>query len=676
MSLSEPAATRVKALRELIEYHNYRYYSLDDPIISDAEFDGLMRELEALEASYPELITADSPTQRVGAKPAQGFAEVLHKQPMLSLANAFTLAEVEAFDRRIREALDLEQVEYAAEPKLDGLAISLLYEQGRLTRAATRGDGFRGEDVTQNIRTIRSIPLRLRGEDHPQILEVRGEIYMTKESFKALNEQQLRSGTKIFANPRNAAAGSVRQLDPRITARRPLTILCYGTGMLEGGHIPPRHSERLAQLKEWGLRVSPELAVVQGLEGCFSYYRSIGEKRDKLPYEIDGVVYKINLFEQQKILGFIARAPRWAIAHKFAPNEQQTRISAIEVQVGRTGALTPVARLEPVFVGGVTVTNATLHNQDELDRKDVRVGDTVVVRRAGEVIPEIVRVVLDQRPPHSQRFMIPKHCPVCGSEVIRAEGEAVARCTGTLSCPAQRIQAILHFGSRRAMDIQGLGDKLVEQLVERGEVRNVADLYRLTEDRLAQYERMGKKSASNLIAALEHSKDTTLARFLYALGIRDVGEATARLLATHFGSLEAIREASLETLQAIPAIGPVLAAHIAAFFRQDHNLEIIHRLRQAGVHWQEFEAVNLPVKPLAGLTFVITGTLQSMTREQAKERLLALGAKVSTSVSKSTSFVVVGAEPGSKADQARELGIPVVDEQGLLEKVQAHPYPS
>jgi DNA ligase (NAD+) len=375
-------------------------------------------------------------------------------------------------------------------------------------------------------------------------------------------------------------------------------------------------------------------------------------------------------------LGFIARAPRWAIAHKFAPNEQQTRISAIEVQVGRTGALTPVARLEPVFVGGVTVTNATLHNQDELDRKDVRVGDTVVVRRAGEVIPEIVRVVLDQRPPHSQRFMIPKHCPVCGSEVIRAEGEAVARCTGTLSCPAQRIQAILHFGSRRAMDIQGLGDKLVEQLVERGEVRNVADLYRLTEDRLAQYERMGKKSASNLIAALEHSKDTTLARFLYALGIRDVGEATARLLATHFGSLEAIREASLETLQAIPAIGPVLAAHIAAFFRQDHNLEIIHRLRQAGVHWQEFEAVNLPVKPLAGLTFVITGTLQSMTREQARERLLALGAKVSTSVSKSTSFVVVGAEPGSKADQARELGIPVVDEQGLLEKVQAHPYPS
>lgn len=670
MSAPEHALARVRELRELIDYHNYRYYTLDDPVISDAEFDELMRELEGLERNYPELITPDSPTQRVGAKPAEGFSEIRHELPMLSLANAFISAEVEAFDRRVREALDVERLEYTAEPKLDGLAISLRYENGTLTCAATRGDGYQGEDVTQNIRTLRSIPLRLRGRDHPRILEVRGEIYMTKEGFKHLNEQQLRSGGKVFANPRNAAAGSVRQLDPRITASRPLMIFCYGTGKVKGGRIPPRHSEVLACLKEWGLRVSSEVAVVQGIEGCLDYYRKIDEKRHQLPYAIDGVVYKVNEFKHQEALGYIARAPRWAIAHKFPPEERESRVLAIEVQVGRTGALTPVARLEPVFVGGVRVTNATLHNQDEVDRKDVRVGDTVVVRRAGEVIPEVVRVILEKRPPATERFQIPKRCPVCGSEVIRPEGEAVARCSGSLICAAQRIQAILHFASRRALDIEGLGDKLVEQLVERHEIRTLADLYGLTGERLASLERMGKKSAANLVSALEKSKNTTLERFLYALGIRDVGEATARLLAQHFGSLEAIVGASEEELEAVPDIGPVMAANIAAFFRQAHNSEIIDRLRKAGIRWQERGAVAGVVKPLSGLTFVITGTLKSMTREQAKERLQAAGAKVSSSVSKNTSFVVVGAEPGSKAEHARELGIPILDEQGLLQRLR------
>lgn len=668
-SIPQQIIERAKELRELIEYHNYRYYTLDDPLISDAEFDRLMRELEALEREYPALITPDSPTQRVGAKPAEGFGEVRHDLPMLSLANAFTVAEVKAFDRRVREALRVERLEYTAEPKLDGLAISLRYEMGMLACAATRGDGYQGEDVTQNIRTLRSIPLRLRGRDYPRILEVRGEIYMTKEGFRALNEQQLGSGGKVFANPRNAAAGSVRQLDPRITASRPLMIFCYGTGKVEGGEIPPRHSEVLARLKEWGLRVSPEVAVMQGIEDCLDYYRKINEKRHQLPYEIDGVVYKVNELKHQEALGFIARAPRWAIAHKFPPEERESRVLAIEVQVGRTGALTPVARLEPVFVGGVTVTNATLHNQDEVDRKDVRVGDTVLVRRAGEVIPEVVRVILEKRPPGTERYQIPSRCPVCGSEVIRPEGEAVARCTGSLICAAQRIQAILHFASRRAMDIQGLGEKLVEQLVERDEVRTVADLYGLTEERLVKLERMGKKSAANLVSALEKSKNATLARFLYALGIRDVGEATARLLAQHFGSLEAIMGASEEELEAIPDIGPVVAANIAAFFRQAHNIEIIDRLRKAGIRWQERGVAAGGAKPLSGLSFVITGTLQSMTREQAKERLQALGAKVSSSVSKNTSFVVVGVEPGSKAERARELEIPTLDEEGLLQKI-------
>jgi DNA ligase (NAD+) len=669
MSIPKEAVARAEELRALIEHHNYRYYILDDPTISDAEFDQLMRELEALERQYPELITPDSPTQRVGAKPAEGFSAVQHEVPMLSLANALTTAEVVAFDRRVCQTLRVERVEYAAEPKLDGLAISLRYEHGVLTCAATRGNGYQGEDVTRNIRTLRSIPLRLRGRAHPRVLEVRGEIYITKAGFKTLNEQQLSSGGKVFANPRNAAAGSVRQLDPRITASRPLMIFCYGTGKVEDSGIPSRHSEVLTCLQEWGLRVSPEVAVVQGIEGCLDYYRCIDEKRTALPYEIDGVVYKVNEFKHQQALGFIARAPRWAIAHKFTPEERESRVLAIEVQVGRTGALTPVARLEPVLVGGARVTNATLHNQDEIDRKDIRVGDTVLVRRAGEVIPEITCVILEKRPSATQHFQIPSHCPVCGSEVIRPEGEAVARCTGTLVCPAQRIQAILHFASRRAMDIQGLGEKIVEQLVGKKEVCTVADLYGLTEERLVNLERMGKKSAANLVSALEKSKNTTLARFLYALGIREVGEATAHVLAAHFGTLEAIMEASEEALEAIPDIGPVVAAHIAAFFRQPHHLEVIDRLRKAGIRWQETSAAAGTARPLSGLSFVITGTLSSMTREQAKERLQAAGAKVASSVSKHTSFVVVGEKPGSKAERARALGVAILDEEGLLQKL-------
>jgi DNA ligase (NAD+) len=665
MDTPESAAARAKKLRELIEYHNYRYYVLDDPEISDAEFDLLMRELESLESRYPALVTPDSPTQRVGAEPLPAFREVLHSIPMLSLANAFTPGEVEAFDRRVREGLGLHEVEYVAEPKLDGLAVSLLYDKGHLIRAATRGDGFHGEDVTQNVRTIPSVPLRLMGQGYPAVLEVRGEVYMTKAGFRRLNERQANSGGKLFANPRNAAAGSLRQLDPRITAERPLAIFCYGTGQVSEGGLPSRHSEILGKLKTWGLRVSPDIEVVSGVAGCLGYYDDMSQRRGDLPYETDGVVYKVNDLQQQADLGFVARAPRWAVAHKFAPQEMETIVEAIEVQVGRTGALTPVARLKPVFVGGVTVTNATLHNQDEIDRKDVRVGDTVLVRRAGEVIPEVVGVILEKRPPKTERFNIPVVCPVCGSPVVRQAGEAVARCTGSLICPAQRIQGILHFASRRAMDIQGLGDKLVEQLVSRNEIHDVADLYQLTRDRLEHLDRMGEKSAANLMAELEKSKSITLGRYLYALGIKDVGEATARALAEHFGTFDAIVEATEETLEAVPDIGPTIAANIAAFFRQPRNLEIIARLRKAGIHWPE-AGERGGDKSLAGLTFVLTGTLPSMGREEAKKKLLELGAKVTESVSKKTSFVVVGAEPGSKFERARELGVPILDEAGLM----------
>jgi len=546
--------------------------------------------------------------------------------------------------------------------------VSLLYEDGQLVRGATRGDGMRGEDVTHNVRTIHAVPLRLRGKGCPRILEVRVEVFMTLDGFHRLNESQRKRGEKVFANPRNAAAGSLRQLDPRITAARPLTLFCYGVGRVEPeGRLPDRHSEILKALKGWGLRVSSLVKVVRGGQGCLDYYGEVGRQRQTLGYDIDGVVYKVNRVEQQAALGFVSRAPRWAIAHKYPAQEEVTRVLDVEFQVGRTGALTPVARLEPVFVGGVTVSNATLHNMDEIERKDVRIGDAVIVRRAGDVIPEVVSVLPDRRPARARRITLPSVCPVCGSQVVRPEGEVVARCSGGLVCPAQRKEAIRHFASRRAMDIEGLGDKLVDQLVERGLVDTVADLYQLTVEQLAGLERMAEKSAANLVEALARSKDTTLARFLYALGIREVGEATARALGAHFGSLDSTMEADAEALQMVPDVGPIVAQHVASFFRESHNREVIERLREAGVHWAEAEPKASGEQPLAGLTFVLTGALESMTRDEAKERLEALGAKVSGSVSGKTRYVVVGADPGSKLAKAQELGVETLDERGLLQ---------
>jgi DNA ligase (NAD+) len=674
MSAPNQVQERIRTLRKLIDNYNYSYYVLDNPEIPDAEYDRLMRELQDLEARYPELITPDSPSQRVGTKPLAALGEVKHEIPMLSLNNAFSEAELADFDRRVQERLGGGPVEYAAEPKLDGLAVSLLYQDGLLVQGATRGDGFTGEDITHNVRTIPTVPLRLRGEGIPSLLEVRGEVYLSKEAFGRLNKEQIAKGEKPFVNPRNAAAGSLRQLDPRITANRPLAIFCYGVGKVEQGRLPARHSAVLAQLARWGLRVPPELRVVKGLDGCLGYYRQILVRRDTFPYEIDGVVFKVDLFEQQRILGFVARAPRWAIAYKFPAQEELTQVVAIEVQVGRTGALTPVARLKPVFVGGVTVSSATLHNEGEIRRKDVRIGDTVYVRRAGDVIPEVVKVVLERRPPDSHPFQMPTRCLVCGSEVVKEEGGAIARCSGELFCPAQRKEAIKHFTSRRALDIEGLGEKRVEQLTERGLVKDVADLYHLTVAQLADLERMGQKSAANLINALERSKHPSLARFLYALGIREVGEATAQVLAKEFGSLSALAAASEERLQQVADIGPVAAAHIAAFFRQAYNRQVIQRLWEAGVRWEE-QPSEIPVSPpLAGKTFVLTGTLTSMTREQAKARLQALGGKVSNSVSARTDYVVVGTNPGSKLEKAKGLGLTLLDEarfQGLLKEISS-----
>ncbi len=656
---------RAAALREQLNYHNYRYYVLDAPEVPDAEYDKLFRELLALEQEYPALVSADSPTQRVGAAPLAAFDAVRHALAMLSLDNAFSEEDVMDFDRRVREGLKVDAVDYAAEPKLDGLAVSLLYEHGVLIRAATRGDGYTGEDVTQNVRTIHSVPLRLVGKPYPRRLEVRGEVYMPKQGFLEMNKRQEENGEKIFANPRNAAAGSLRQLDPRITAMRPLAIYCYGVGVMEGGELPQRHSAILDQLRLWGLRVSDERAVVKGAVGCLDYFAKLAVKRADLPYEVDGVVYKVDDLAQQRQLGFVSRAPRWAVAHKFPAEEAMTTVLGIDVQVGRTGAITPVARLAPVSVAGVTVSNATLHNEDEVHRKDVRVGDTVIIRRAGDVIPEVVSVIKERRPAGTRIFHLPKHCPVCGSEVVRVEGESVARCSGGLYCPAQRKEAIRHFASRRAMDIEGLGDKLVDQLVEKGLVHGVADLYQLTLEQLAELERMGRKSAENLLQALETSKHTSLPRFLYALGIREVGEATALALAQHFGDLPPIIAADADVLQTVPDVGPVVAQHIVAFFHEEHNREVIAKLQAAGVRWPVLER-RVQLLPLAGKTFVLTGTMQAMSREVAKEKLQALGAKVAGSVSAKTSYVVVGEEAGSKLDKARELGIAMLDETAFL----------
>ncbi|HIE56424.1 MAG TPA: NAD-dependent DNA ligase LigA, partial [Chromatiaceae bacterium] len=581
---------RIEELRKLINYHNYRYYVLDDPEIPDSEYDRLLRELERLEAEHPELVTADSPTQRVGAEPLKEFGEVRHKVPMLSLANAFGDEELREFDARVRRLLDVQEpIAYTGEPKLDGLAISLRYERGVLVQGSTRGDGYRGEDVTANVRTVDSIPLRLLGDDWPEVLEVRGEVFMPKSGFERLNREARKRGEKGFANPRNAAAGSLRQLDPKVTASRPLAFFAYGWGELSVERLADTQSASMRILRDFGLPVSPELEVLEGVESCLAYHRAMLEKRESLDYDIDGVVFKVEKLEWQERLGYVSRAPRWAIAHKFPAEEALTVLRDVEWQVGRTGAITPVARLEPVSVGGVTVKNATLHNMDEIEKKDIRIGDTVYVRRAGDVIPEIVRVLPERRPPGARKIRLPEKCPVCGSDVIKPEGEAIARCSGGLFCPAQRKEAIKHFASRRAMDIEGLGDKLVEQLVDKGLVQDPADLYSLTLEQLAGLERMGDKSARNLLAALERSKETSLARFLYAIGIREVGEATAQMLARHFGSLEAIEQASEEDLQQVPDIGPVVAAYIAGFFRQPHNREVIGKLIDAGVHWPEGE---------------------------------------------------------------------------------------
>lgn len=672
MSVTKKNINRAAKLREQINYHNYRYYVLDDPEIPDAEYDRLFRKLQELESQYPELVTADSPTQRVGAKPLSSFGEVRHAVPMLSLGNAFSDEEVEAFAKRITDRLETTNIQFVAEPKLDGLAISLIYESGVLIRAATRGDGVTGEDVTQNVRTIHSVPLHLVGKNYPDVLEVRGEVYMPKAGFEDLNKRQKANNEKVFANPRNAAAGSLRQLDSRITASRPLSIFCYGVGQVEGGKLPDRHSNILDRLKDWGFRVCPETKMVKGIKGCIDYYKKISSLRSKLPYEIDGVVYKVDRIDQQEKLGFVSRAPRWAIAHKFPAQEELTKLLAIDVQVGRTGALTPVARLEPVEVGGVTVTNATLHNQDEIERMDVRVGDTVVVYRAGDVIPKVASVITSRRPKNTRKFKMPKHCPECGSDIVRIEGEAVMRCSGGLYCPAQRKEAIKHFASRRAMDIEGLGDKLVDQLVDTGLINDVSDLFSLKLEELAGLERMAKKSAQNLLNALEKCKSTTLARFVFSLGIREVGEATALNLANHFGNIKSLMRVGVEELQTVQDVGPVVASHIVTFFQQKHNLEVIEKLLKAGVKWSDVEVVDVSKLPLAGKTVVLTGTLSSLTRDVAKEQLQQLGAKVAGSVSKKTDLVIAGEAAGSKLDKANSLGIEVIDEKDFMKLLKKY----
>jgi DNA ligase (NAD+) len=680
MAVSPKVQERIDALHELLHHHAHRYYVLDEPEIPDAEYDKLFRELQELESEHPELLTAGSPTQRVGAKPLDGFAKVRHKVAMLSIR---TETDIEAsgarnFDARVRRELGLTAadppIEYVAELKFDGLALNLRYENGVLVQAATRGDGEIGEEVTQNIRTIGQIPLRLP-KDAPPVLEVRGEVYMRRDDFEKLNEQQRAKiaqgakGEKTFVNPRNAAAGAVRQLDPAIARQRPLSFFAYGWGELtppeEGGPDFQTHFEVLLTLRSWGFPVSPRTEIAMGAEELVAYHQAVGTERDSLPFDIDGVVYKVNSLALQKRLGFVSREPRWAVAHKYPAQEQVTTVESIDVYVGRTGKLTPVARLAPVFVGGVTVTNATLHNEDEARRKDVRVGDTVIVRRAGDVIPEVVAVVPEKRVRDAQQFTMPRRCPVCGSEAVREEGEADYRCTGGLFCSAQRKHAILHFAQRRSLDIEGLGEKLVDQMVEGNLIRTLPDLYRLGLGHLVSLERMAEKSAQNVLAALEKSKHTTLPRFLYGLGVRHVGETTAKDLARYFGALDPIMNASVEQLLEVPDVGPVVAESLHTFFQQPHNREVVEQLRACGVTWEEGQPAARAPKPLAGKTIVLTGTLPTLSRDEAKDLLEAAGAKVAGSVSKKTDYVVAGAEAGSKLDKARELGVAILDEQGL-----------
>lgn len=689
MTTRVDAVKEAAALSEQLHRHAHLYYVLDAPELPDAEYDKLFQRLQALEAEFPELRTPDSPTQRVGGKPLDGFAKVRHKVPMLSIRTEtdITPAGASAFDARVRKELGLaedgSQVEYVCELKFDGLALNLRYENGVLVQAATRGDGEIGEEVTQNIRTVQQIPLRLRGEASaiPAVVEVRGEVYMRRDDFDALNERQReriaagQKNEKVFVNPRNAAAGAVRQLDPAIAAQRPLSFFAYGLGEVtppeQGGPSHPTQFDWLQQFSAWGFPVAAQTARARGAIELIAFHETIGRQRDALPYDIDGVVYKVDSLELQRQLGFVSREPRWAVAHKYPAQEQLTEVLAIEVQVGRTGKLTPVAKLAPVFVGGVTVTNATLHNEDETRRKDVRVGDTVIVRRAGDVIPEVVGVLPESAArPESERgpvFTMPHQCPVCGSDALREEGEVDFRCTGGLFCAAQRKEAILHFAARRALDIEGLGDKLVEQLVDADLVRTLPDLYKLGFTTLAGLERMADKSANNLVEALEASKKTTLPRFLFGLGIRHVGESTAKDLAKHFGKLDAIMDASEEQLLEVNDVGPVVATSLRTFFHQPHNREVVEQLRACGVHWEEGEPAARAPKPLAGKTFVITGTLPTLGRDEAKDKLEEAGAKVAGSVSKKTDFVVAGAEAGSKLDKARDLGVPVIDEARMLE---------
>ncbi|CBA32625.1 NAD-dependent DNA ligase LigA [Cronobacter turicensis] len=666
----ESIEEKLTQLRTTLRHHEFLYHVMDAPEVPDAEYDRLMRELRALEEAHPELVTPDSPTQRVGAAPLTAFSQVRHEVPMLSLDNVFDEASFLAFNKRVQDRLkNTDALVYCCELKLDGLAVSLLYEDGLLVRAATRGDGTTGEDITLNVRTIRAIPLKLHGDNIPARLEVRGEVFLPQTGFEKINEEARRTGGKVFANPRNAAAGSLRQLDPRVTAKRPLTFFCYGVGLLEGGELPRSHMARLQQFKAWGLPVSDRIRLVKTPEDVLAFYRQVEADRPTLGFDIDGVVIKVDSLELQEQLGFVARAPRWAVAFKFPAQEQLTTVRDVEFQVGRTGAITPVARLEPVQVAGVLVSNATLHNADEIARLGLRIGDKVVIRRAGDVIPQVVNVVLSERPEETRPVVFPTQCPVCGSDVERVEGEAVTRCTGGLICGAQRKEALKHFVSRRAMDVDGMGDKIIDQLVEKEYVHTPADLFRLTAGKLTGLDRMGPKSAQNLVTALEKAKETTFARFLYALGIREVGEATAAGLAAHFGTLEALINASIDDLQKVPDVGIVVATHVFNFFEEESNRAVIRDLtEEVGIHWPAPQVVKAEEidSPFAGKTVVLTGSLSQMSRDDAKARLAALGAKVSGSVSKKTDLLIAGEAAGSKLAKAQELGIEVIDEAEML----------
>ncbi|NIZ06320.1 NAD-dependent DNA ligase LigA [Pseudoalteromonas sp. HF66] len=671
--MSSPIFEQISQLRAQLEEHNHNYYVLDAPSIPDAEYDRLMRELSALEQANPEFQSPDSPTQKVGGAALDKFEQVTHQVPMLSLDNAFSEEEFAAFNRRIKErVMDNKELTFCCEPKLDGLAVSIIYRNGVLVQAATRGDGMVGENITQNVKTIRNVPLKLRGDDFPAELEVRGEVFMDSAGFAKLNSEAEKRGDKVFVNPRNAAAGSLRQLDSKVTAKRPLMFYAYSTGLVADGQLPEDHYQQLAKLTDWGLPLCPETKLVEGQQAALDYYQDILTRRSDLAYEIDGVVIKVNDKKLQERLGFVARAPRWAIAFKFPAQEEITQLLDVEFQVGRTGAITPVARLEPVFVGGVTVSNATLHNGDEIARLGVKIGDTVIIRRAGDVIPQITQVVLERRPDDAKEIEFPATCPICDSHVERIEGEAVARCTGGLVCQAQRKQAIKHFASRKALDVDGLGDKIVDQLVDRELIKTPADLFILKQGHFESLERMGPKSAKNLVNALQDAKQTTLAKFLYSLGIREVGEATAQNLANHFLTLEKITQASVDALTEVSDVGEIVAKHVRGFFSEEHNMDVVNALIEQGIHWPELTPPSADAQPLAGLTYVLTGTLSELNRNDAKARLQTLGAKVSGSVSAKTDALIAGEKAGSKLTKAQDLGIDVLTEADLIALLSEH----